>query len=147
MEPDGEADQGLLRGHPGSVLARRQALRAYVLGTDSLVGAGCQAGDYASDARPWTIDLSNRDLLAALDGQPSTMAQHTRASSPRMYISTLSTKLTKPGRARGFLDQACPLTVDDLSCTSPGSAMLAGRVRQGSRPRRPLRSGHRCGSA
>lgn len=135
------------------------------------------------------------------------MAQFTLTSSPRMYSSTLSTKLTRPGQARGFLDRVCRVTVDDLSCTdrvppkgrgtvtlftddtangaveqltveglasdslltltcfkrqavsgyltkkeittctSLGSAMLAGGVRQGSRPRRPLRSGHRCGSA
>lgn len=143
---------------------------AYVLGTDSFIRAGCQAGDSgvqssrctvanliplavsiatkqpaksvpgakdleglapvalpagleplvvanASDARPWAIDVSNRKLLAALDGQPTAMAQYTLQGSPRMYVSTLSTKLTKPGQARGFLDRPCRVTVDDVSCT------------------------------
>lgn len=154
---------------------------AYVLGTDSFVRAGCQAGGTgvqtsrctvanliplavsiaaaqpaaaipgaqrleglapttlpaglkplvvvnASDARPWAMKVSNQKLLTALDGQPSAMAQYTLPSSPRMFVSTLTTKLRKPVLAHGFLDRPCKLDVADHSCTDRELASGRGTV-------------------
>lgn len=162
---------------------------AYVLGTNSFVRAGCQAGESGvqssrctvanliplaismaqaqpqsaisqsgaltrlaptslpsslqplvvasvSDDQPWATDVTNKKLLAALNGQATAVAQYTIEGSPRMYVGTLTTKLDAPELARGYLNRACTVYAEEDMCTTrklPGGNGVVTTYTRGSR--------------
>jgi hypothetical protein len=106
----------IANAQPQRSVPREQALKALA---PTSVPAGLRPLVVASVGadQPWALEVSNKKLLAALEGQPTALAQYTLQGSPGMYVSTLTTPLTKPALARGLLNRPCTSVAGESSCT------------------------------